>query len=111
MATGDSQPSTPLKLEDWKSVLIRWAIQQSFPAVMLLVQTGVIMYMGWYAINTAIPQHLRSIQDGYDKQEAVHQKIINDVVASAEKEREFYRTVFMSMMNDMKSYKENRSGS
>lgn len=110
MATGDSQ-SGSLKLEDWKSVLIRWAIQQSFPAAMLLVQTGVILYMGWYAIDTAIPQHLRSIQEGYDKQEAVHQKVINDVVDSAEKEREFYRTVFMSMMNDMKAYRENRAGS
>lgn len=101
MATGDPQ----LRLDDWKTVLIRWAVQQSFPAVMLIVQTCVIMYIGWYAINTAVPQHLRSIQEGYDRQEVVHQKIVTDVIISAEKEREFYRTVFMSMMAELKASK------
>lgn len=101
-----NQHSPPRKLDDWKSLIARWAIQQSFPATMLIAQTGVIVYLGWYGIDKVVPKHLESIQAGYEKQEAVHERVVRDLIKSFEREREIYRELFMKQAAEHGQHKD-----
>lgn len=44
-----------------------WLNAQNFNNLLLLAIIGLIAYGGRYAITIAIPEHLRTIQQGYEK--------------------------------------------
>lgn len=73
--------------------LVKWATGQTFNNVLLL---AILLAIGWgsrYAVTTAIPMHLRQIQDGYEtidqrnRQERIelreqYDKLLNTKLAS-----------------------------
>jgi len=51
-----------------------WLAGQSFNNVMLCLILCAIGWGGWYALTTAIPQHLRAIQSGYETIDQRHRE-------------------------------------
>lgn len=58
----------------WKVVFAKWLVQQGVPAVLLFSILFVMSYGMHYAIETAIPEHLKTIQLGYDRMQEAHAK-------------------------------------
>ena len=66
-------------------VLLRWLSSQPFTNVLLLLVLSSGGWLAWYTINTAIPSHLKMIQDGYDRQRNQHTENLNRVIDSYER--------------------------
>lgn len=79
--------SGPLDLKNQSVAVlaIRWLSSQPFTNVLLIVQMFAMAWLLWYAITTAVPQHLQLIQDGYDRQQAKHRESLQIVIDSYEK--------------------------
>lgn len=58
--------------------ILSWVAGQPFNNVLSLILVCAVIYGGWYALTTAIPEHLKQIQSGYERLNDVH---------SAERER------------------------
>lgn len=56
----------------WKDIAARWLFGQDVSTVLLVIILASLWYMGYYAMNTAIPAHLQSIQAGYERMEKSH---------------------------------------
>lgn len=56
------------------SQVVSWAAGQPFNNVLLLAILGAIMWGGWFAMTTAIPSHLRQIQEGYESLTDAHRE-------------------------------------
>lgn len=54
--------------------VIAWASGQPFNNVVLLAILVAIGWLGYYGLTTAIPEHLRAIQLGYEKLENSHKE-------------------------------------
>jgi hypothetical protein len=69
--------------EDAKSylrVFADWMTSQSFNNILLM---AILVALGTgvkYALDVAIPNHIRMIQSGYEKQEASHERELDRVV-------------------------------
>ena len=70
---GDTETDSDLKGKSWKELFLRWTLNQGVSTVLLFAIFGVLFLGGRYAIETAIPSHLESIQHGYEKIEKSHQ--------------------------------------
>ena len=47
-----------------------WASGQPFTNVLLVALLGMIGWLGYYSLTVAIPEHLKQIQEGYERIEA-----------------------------------------
>lgn len=56
------------------SQVVAWAAGQPFNNVLLLAILGAIMWGGWFAMTTAIPSHLKQIQQGYESLTEAHRE-------------------------------------
>lgn len=56
------------------SQVVAWAAGQPFNNVLLLAILGAIMWGGWFAMTTAIPSHLKQIQQGYESLTNAHRE-------------------------------------
>ncbi len=64
-------------LDDRKSLINRsseWLFGQPFNNVLLILILFAIGWLGYYGLTTAIPAHLRAIQDGYERLEDSHRE-------------------------------------
>lgn len=88
MADGDKRPgdtTTIIHQESLWSLAGRamdWLLGQQGNTIALFVILGVIAYLGWYAINHAIPAHLSQIQAGYEKIESQQTRQIESITSS-----------------------------
>lgn len=48
------------------SQILTWASGQPFNNVLLLLLLGTFAYGLWFAMNVAVPAHLKQIQSGYE---------------------------------------------
>lgn len=73
-----SDVGTPEKIDtkDWKTLVVSWLLSQGVSTVFLAAILGTMAYMGHYAMTIAIPAHLHQIQDGYEKQTALHKEAL-----------------------------------
>lgn len=63
--------------DDRKSLINRsseWLLGQPFNNVLLILILFAIAWLGYYGLTTAIPAHLRAIQDGYERLENSHRE-------------------------------------
>lgn len=63
--------------DDRKSLINRsseWLLGQPFNNVLLILILFAIAWLGYYGLTTAIPAHLRAIQDGYERLEDRHRE-------------------------------------
>lgn len=60
--------------KDIKSQVAAWVAGQPFNNVLLLAILGCIIWSGWFAMTTAIPGHLKQIQDGYKSLTEAHRE-------------------------------------
>lgn len=74
-----------------KDRFVIWMFQQGTSTVLLVLLTCVVTYFGYYAMTTAIPQHLKTIQEGYEKQEANHSAVVDKFVNSMERQQQLMR--------------------
>lgn len=58
----------------WVERVVIWLTGQPFNNALLILILGCICYGGWYAMETAIPSHLRSIQSGYETINTQHRE-------------------------------------
>lgn len=72
----------------YKVLLVRWIAGQGIVSGILCLILGAMLYGGYYAMHTAIPSHLKQIQEGYERQTTEHTKQIDRITASQDKERE-----------------------
>lgn len=88
VADGDRKPGETTTIIQHDSLwgiagrAMDWLLGQQGNTIALFVILGVIAYLGWYAINHAIPMHLSQIQAGYEKIEAQQTKQIDSITAS-----------------------------
>lgn len=54
--------------------IIEWLKGQPFNNLLTLLLLAMIAWLGWYGVTQAIPQHLSTIQAGYERIEASHTK-------------------------------------
>lgn len=62
-----------------------WLYRQGVSTVLLGAILWAIYHMGYYAMDTAIPRHLKSIQDGYERIEASHARSLERLSQAIEK--------------------------
>ena len=67
-----------IKETDIKNGFIGWLWSQGTSTVLLIMQTSLFIYCVYYAVATAIPSHLKAIQDGYDRQATIYAQIRKD---------------------------------
>lgn len=78
----------------YKVLVFRWLAKQGVVTVLLCSILSSMIYGGYYAITTAIPAHIKQIQEGYDRIAAEHCKAVDRVTASQDREREaIYRLI------------------
>lgn len=70
---------------DWKVLATRWLANQGVSTVLLVAILATMGYMGNYAMVTAIPSHLKQIQDGYIEHAAAHSKEVQAITVAFEK--------------------------
>lgn len=58
----------------WVDRVATWVTAQSFNNVLLLLILVSMMAGGYYAIKEAIPSHLKTIQEGYDRLDTAHRE-------------------------------------
>lgn len=60
--------------QGWADRLATWLTAQSFNNVLLVLILGSIIGGTYYGIKEAIPAHLKTIQDGYDRLDTAHRE-------------------------------------
>lgn len=83
--TQQSQPTLRTSI-DWKGRLIDEAFRQGPVFVILLLMIGMIGYLGYYSITVAVPDHLKSIKDGYKEVSVQMEKSVDKMAATWEKD-------------------------
>lgn len=66
-----------ISAEDRKSLVNRsseWLLGQPFNNVLLILILFAIAWLGYYGLTTAIPAHLKAIQEGYERLEDRHRE-------------------------------------
>lgn len=71
-----------------KTLAARWLFSQGVSTLLLFAILVGMYKMADYAMNTAIPEHLKQIQAGYEKIEAGHAKEVESLRSTFDKERE-----------------------
>jgi len=51
-----------------------WLLGQPFNNVLLILILFAIAWLGYYGLTTAIPAHLKAIQEGYERLEQSHRE-------------------------------------
>ncbi len=59
---------------DIKSQIVSWAAGQPFNNVLLAAILGCMLWGTYFAMTTALPQHLKQIQDGYRELSDLHRE-------------------------------------
>ena len=75
-----------------KTLAARWLFSQGVSTLLLFAILVGMYKMTDYAINIAVPEHLKQIQLGYEKIESGHAKEVEALRATFEKEIERERT-------------------
>lgn len=77
------------KERSWKQQAGEYLSNQAPTTVLLFLIFGVMCYGGWYTMTTAIPAHLKQIQDGYHSQtEMFKQTLVEDRMERKEQFKE-----------------------
>jgi hypothetical protein len=103
-----TQPKTYL------GMFLRWTFNQDPQTVILVLILAIIVFLGNYVIKVGIPQHLQSIQDGYQriahehKQEMQeisrnHVEQVKNVTASLEMVRAEDRQIFIQILREVQT--------
>jgi len=64
------------------STAIKWLSGQPFNNVLVMILISMVGWLGYYSITTAIPAHLKQIQDGYERIEAIHERHLKMLIDS-----------------------------
>jgi len=76
-----------------KTIALKWLFSQGTSTILLLLILGGMWKIADYAINTAIPDHLKQIQMGYERIETNHAKEVEQLRSTFEKSMDrFERT-------------------
>ncbi len=81
---------------DWKSLAAKWLVSQSVPTVLLC---AILAFLG-YVFVYLVPEHLRAIQDGYERNAASLEKSVDKLVSSHEKDRTLWLELINSRVRD-----------
>ncbi len=68
----------------WKELAARWLFGQDVSTVLLVGILLSLWFFGWYAMTKAIPDHIQSIQMGYEKIEKGHTDDLKETRAANE---------------------------
>lgn len=92
----------------WKTEVVRWLFHQGPVTVILFL----ILFGGYrianYAVDVAIPAHLRQIQDGYEKIEAKQAERFKGLADSMSIESEKNREVLNDVIEEMKQKRNDK---
>lgn len=72
----------------YKVLLVRWIAGQGIVSGLLCLILCAMLWGGYYAMETAIPSHLKQIQDGYERQEVKQTEQVKQIISAQDKERE-----------------------
>lgn len=70
---------------NWRLVIVRWLAAQGVSTVLLCLILLALLYGMKYAMETAIPQHLDTIQKGYDRIGERHDKSLERMADSLDR--------------------------
>ena len=70
--------------DEVKSGLIDWVKGQPFNNVLIMALLLMIGWLGFYGITSAIPEHIKAIQTGYERIETSHEKQIETITKTFE---------------------------
>ena len=87
---------------DWKALGMQWLVNQGASTVLLVILVAMIGYISDYGIKVAIPAHIKSIQEGYDRHVADHRKEVESMHASYERSLKLVTDAFSREMDMMR---------
>lgn len=103
MADSPTDGQTPVRHAiDWRVEFCRWIFSQGPFAVILACLMWWLYTKSNYLIDTAVPEHLSKIQQGYREIQESNEKSIERLAATFEKEREREREVTKEAVNAIK---------
>lgn len=76
---------------DVESGLLTWLYSQGVSTVLLVLILIAIYRAFYYVLKTAIPDHLKTIQDGYERIQTSHERQVVTLADTFRKERELER--------------------
>lgn len=68
-----------------KSGVVDWLKGQPFNNVLIAALLGMIGWLGWYGITVAIPDHIKTIQSGYERIESSHKSQLDTMQETFER--------------------------
>lgn len=94
-------------------LLFDWLFKQEFVAVLFTAQTVVLTWFIYYIVTVVVPQNIRLVQEGYQKQEAVqtiqlqyqinaNAEAISRIIAAMDRDRENDREIFLNLVRELK---------
>jgi predicted negative regulator of RcsB-dependent stress response len=89
-----------------KVLAFRWLSRQGVIVVLLFAILSAIGWFGWYTMTTAIPKHLETIQDGYERVTRDHAAGMEKMAASIEKvvdDSRAQRKEFLDLLREYRS--------
>lgn len=103
MADSTTDGQSPVRHAiDWRVELVRWIFSQGPFAVILACLMWWLYTKSNYLIDTAVPEHLNKIQQGYREIQASNKESTEKLAATFEKEREREREVTKEAVNAIK---------
>lgn len=75
----------PIDPRGWQGRAWDWLFAQGVSTVLLCAILAALAYCGNYAVKTAIPAHLKQIQDGYLDAAKEHKETVKDLNSSHER--------------------------
>lgn len=81
-------PTKPLEGNTITEKLLSWAANQGPATMLLFLLAAMVAWGGYYAITTAIPQHLSEIKAGYRDVASQHNETVERIASGWERERQ-----------------------
>jgi hypothetical protein len=82
-----ARAKVPKEPMDWKQQGLTWLFQQGPTVVVLVIILG---FLGW-AFVVLVPEHLKAIQQGYDRNSQSFTEAVMKIEAGHDKDRELFR--------------------
>lgn len=102
--TEDSQLSdAEIERSSLKVLAFKWLAKQGVTTVLLCAILGAMLYGGYYAMTTAIPEHITSIRAGYKEVAIEHKQAIEVIQKSHDADRaaaDKARSEFLDLIRD-----------
>jgi len=102
---GGELSDTEINNSSVKVLAFRWLSRQGVVVVLLFTLLGGFSWFGHYTMTIAVPQHLKTIQEGYERIGKSHDDALGRVAGAVEKiadDNRLQRKEFLDLIREQK---------